>query len=86
MQTADSQQIVKRFFIALSFLKEAKVIRGRQTFTRMHDINRWNMNTCEKNPKSDMFQMAWLTYLIKDFGINGNWLLTGDGDMFINKK
>ena len=51
----------------------------------MHGINRWNMNTVEKNPASDMFQTAWLTYLVEDFGISANWLLTGNGNMFINK-
>ena len=85
MQTEDTQRIIKRFFQTLDFLKEAKVIRGRQTFTRMHGINRRNMNTAEKNPASDMFQTAWLTYLVEDFGISANWLLTGKGNMFINK-
>ena len=85
MQTQDSQKIIKRFFQTLAFLKEAKVIRGKQTFTREHNINRWNMNTLEKNPSSDIFQAAWLTYLVKDYGINAHWLLTGEGDMFINK-
>ena len=86
MQTKDSQKIIKRFFQTLDFLKEAKVIRGKQTFTREHGINRWNMNTLEKNPSSDIFQSAWLTYLVKDYGINAHWLLTGEGDMFINKN
>lgn len=85
MQTEDTQRIIKRFFQTLDFLKEAKVIRGRQTFTRMHGINRWNMNTVEKKPSSDMFQTAWLAYLVEDFGISANWLLTGKGNMFINK-
>lgn len=85
MQTADTQSIIKRFFQTLDFLKEAKVIRGRQTFTRMHGINRWNMNTVEKNPASDMFQTAWLTYLVEDFNISAHWLLTGKGNMFINR-
>lgn len=85
MQTADTQSIIKRFFQTLDLLKEAKVIRGRQTFTRMHGINRWNMNTVEKNPASDMFQTAWLTYLVEDFNVSAHWLLTGKGNMFINR-
>lgn len=82
MQSEDSQRIVKRFFQALHLVIEARVIRGKQTFTRKHGINRWNMNTVEKNPSSDMFQMAWLAYLVEDFNFSAHWLLTGQGNMF----
>ena len=85
MQRKDGQKIIERFFQTLDFLKEAKVIRGKQTFTREYGINRWNMNTLEKNLSSDIFQSAWLTYLVKDYGISAHWLLTGEGNMFINK-
>ena len=81
MQTEDSQKIIVRFFQALQFLKEHKVIRGKQTFTRKYDINRWNMNTLEKEPSRDIFQPAWLTYLVEDFGVSAQWLLTGQGEI-----
>ena len=81
MQTEDSQKVIKRFFQALLYLKETKVIRGRQTFTRTYGINRWNMSTLEKNPRSDIFQVAWLTYLVQDYGVSAQWLLTGRGEM-----
>lgn len=80
MQTEDSQRVIKRFFEALQVLKERHIIRGKQTFTNRYDINRWNMNTLEKNPASDIFQPAWLTYLVRDYGISATWLLTGRGD------
>ncbi len=82
MQTEDSQKVTRRFFEALRRLKEDKRIRGKQTFTREHDINRWNMNTLEKNPASDIFQSAWLTYLIEDYGVSAHWLLTGRGEFY----
>lgn len=81
MQTEDSQKIVKRFFEALYFLIDTKQIRGKQTFTRMYCINRWNMNKLEKKPESDIFQVSWLTYLVNDFGISAKWLLTGIGKL-----
>lgn len=34
MQTEDSQKVIKRFFEALRYLKDEKIIRGKQTFTR----------------------------------------------------
>lgn len=49
MQTEDSQKVVRRFFEALYRLKDDGKIRGKQTFTREFDINRWNLNKLEKN-------------------------------------
>ncbi len=81
MQTPDSQKVVKRFFQAIYYLKEQRIIRGKQTFTAKYKINRWNMNTLEKDLTRDIFQPAWLTYLVKDFGVSSEWLLTGKGEI-----
>lgn len=86
MQTEHSQIIVNRFFEALRILKANKLIRGKQTFTNRYNINRWNFNTLEKEPARDIFQVAWLEYLVSDFGVSPMWLLTGEGEFFITKK
>ena len=85
MQTEDSQLIVTRFFAALDKLKEDKVIRGKQTFTRRYGINRWNIITLSKEPSRDIFQPAWLTYLVRDYGVSASWLLTGTGKFYKRK-
>jgi hypothetical protein len=86
MQTTDSQKVISRFFQALYYLKSERVIRGKQTFTSRYGINRWNMNTLEKDLARDIFQTAWLTYLVNDYGISAEWLLTGKGDICAKKK
>lgn len=86
MQTAESQEVIRRFFQALYALKAKRIIRGKQTFTNRYGINRWNMNTLEKEPERDIFQTAWLTYLVRDYGLSSRWLLTGQGDMFAAQK
>ena len=85
MQIPESQAIVKRFFAALYRLKDDKKIRGKQTFTREYDINRWNLNTLEKEPERDIFQVAWLSFLVRDSGVSAMWLLTGFGDFYQKK-
>lgn len=86
MQTKDSQEIISRFFQALYRLKSEGVIRGKQTFTRAHEINRWNMNTLEKDMTRDIFQPAWLAYLVKDYGVSADWLLTGRGEILTRAR
>lgn len=82
MQTATSQIIVRRFFEAVHELKSRKVIRGVQTFTTRYGINKRNFYTCEAQPERDMFQVAWLGYLVSDFKVSAQWLLTGEGSKF----
>lgn len=82
MQTIDSQAIVVRFFNALQRLKDDHRIRGKKTFTERYGINRWNMLTLEKEPSRDIFQPAWLTYLVRDYGVSPIWLLLGEGDFY----
>ncbi len=83
MQTEESAKITKRFFEALYELKNRGIIRGKQTFTNRYDINRWNLNALEKGESTqNSVQLDWLTYLVRDYGISGRWLLTGEGEMF----
>lgn len=85
MQNNDSQKVVARFFEAIYRLKADKVIRGKQTFTRKYGINRWNFNTLEKEPERDIFQAAWLTYLVRDYNVSARWLLTGEGEFYARR-
>lgn len=85
MQNNDSQKVVARFFESIYRLKADKVIRGKQTFTRKYGINRWNFNTLEKEPERDIFQAAWLTYLVRDYNVSARWLLTGEGEFYARR-
>ena len=86
MQSEDSQKIVGRFFEALTRLKDSNVIRGKRTFTERFSVNRWNLLTLEKDYSRDIFQPAWLTYLVTAYGVSAEWLLTGKGEFLNNKK
>lgn len=85
MQTSDSQKIIERFFKALYYLKEQKKIRGKQTFTNRFNINRWNLHTLEQDMSRDIFQPAWLNYLVENYNISAEWLITGKGEITSRK-
>lgn len=79
-----SQKIIDRFFEVLYDLKARRVIRGKQTFTNRYGIVRWDLNNVEKKRSPGSFQMSWLGYLIRDYGVSSLWLMTGQGDMYVN--
>lgn len=78
----DGVAITKRFFLAIDVLITQKKIRGLNTFTTMHDINYWNLCTLRSDPSIRVLKPEFLTYLVSDFGISAEWLLTGVGSMF----
>lgn len=86
MQNDDSVKINRRFFKALRLLKAHRAIRGIKTFTDRYGINRRNMATCEKEPHRGLFQLAWLTYIVRDYGVSARWLVLGEGNIFTNGK
>lgn len=74
-------QITGRFFEALAWLKATRKIRGVKTFTDRYGIHRRSLQRIQKDPQMYSLKVAWLTYLVVDYGIDARWLLTGEGQM-----
>jgi len=79
-------QITNRFFRAIETLKEQGEIRGLQTFTDRHKINRWNLNTVKFNPETSVLKPEWINLLVCDFGVSADWIITGKGKIFGNSN
>lgn len=73
--------ITNRFFEALAWLKESRQIRGVKTFTDRYGINRRSLRRIQESPDRNSLKAAWLAFLVRDYGINAAWLLTGEGQM-----
>lgn len=73
--------VTKRFFEALDMLK-AQRKTNLLTFTKAHAINYWNINTVKNQPEIRVLKPEWITYLVIDYGISADWILTGRGSMF----
>lgn len=74
--------VTKRFFEAIGMLKAQRRIRGMFTFTELYGINYWNISTVKAQPEIRVLKPEWIVYLVRDYGISAEWVLTGKGDMF----
>lgn len=74
--------ITKRFFLALDVAISQRKARGLRSFTESHGINYWNFSTFKKNPDGRAIKSEWLAWIVEDYDVNAEWLLTGVGVMF----
>lgn len=82
MNTPISKQIMERFYSALDAIIAKKDIRGVATYCRLYEIDRRNFIAQRKDPERGWFQLSWLHPMVKEYGVNAEWLLTGMGRMF----
>lgn len=80
--SSEGEQITKRFFKAIDFLIEHKYIRGVKTFSTRYNINYWNFKTLKKEPDKRILKPEYINFLVVDYGISANWIITGNGEMF----
>ena len=83
MNTPITMKIIERFYEALYTIIEKHLIRGVATYCRLYDIDRRNLYKQKKDLNRGWFQVSWLYPLVKNYGVNAEWLLTGKGKMFI---
>lgn len=73
---------MERFYSALDAIIAMKKIRGVNTYCTLYDIDRRNLIAQRKDPDRGWFQVSWLYPMVKEYGIDAKWLLTGVGRMF----
>ena len=80
MTTQEHDEITERFFEALAWLKASRRLRGVKTFCDLYGIHRRTLQRIQKQHTTEL-RAAWLTYLVRDYGISARWLLTGEGEI-----
>jgi hypothetical protein len=83
MQNEEGIKIVERFFEVIYDLKKRRNIRGKQSFTRHYNINNGNFWQLEQDKSRNILQLAWISYLVRDFNVSAEWIFTGKGKMYV---
>lgn len=78
-------EIKMRFFEVLDTLAANKVIRGVGTFAKMHGLNASNLRNLRYQDNWSV-SAEYIYYIVRDFGINSQWLITGNGPMFSDEN
>ncbi len=76
----ETKEMTDRFFSALEALSKEKVIRGRGTFVRRYGIDLRNFY--KVRDYIIRIKPEWLIYLVRDYNVSAEWLMTGRGEMF----
>lgn len=84
MNTPESKQVMERFYSALDAIIAKGDIRGVATYCRLYDIDRRNFIAQRNDLERSIFQLSWMKPMVKEYGVNAEWLLTGFGRMFKN--
>lgn len=82
MNSFISTQINDRYFQALDTVINLGLIRGVQTFTNEHNIDRRNFLSTKKESSTRQIRLDWIYYLVNDFNVSAEWIITGKGRMF----
>ena len=80
--SGEAKLINRRFFEAIDALKRDRRLSGIYGFSLKYNLSHSNLFMI-KSREQGVVNMEYLTYLVRDFGISAHWLLTGEGDMFI---
>lgn len=81
-----STGIKRRFYEAFNILIDAHVIKGRQTYCRLYDIDKRQFYAQEKELERKLLKLYWLVPLVEVYNVSARWLLTGKGRMMAAKK
>lgn len=83
----NEEEIALRFFAAIDRLKQENAIRGLKTFCDRYSLNRTRYSRLRFAVENGVqcgyksVETSALSALVLDYGISGDWLLTGMGKM-----
>ncbi len=86
MVSETGQHITSRFFEVADALVSQGRLRGVQTLAKEIGILGSTLRKLRKQPEVYTLKPEFMPYLITEYGVSAEWLLTGRGEMFSGAK
>lgn len=81
MTEIDNISTTDRFFAVLDVLLATNKTK-LQTFCRELNVDKRNFVKQRDDHTRQMLKTSWLSFIVVNYNVNANWLLTGRGEMF----
>lgn len=85
MNNPESVKIVGRFYEAINLLINQGKLKSKRAFALGHEIEYTSFSRCEKEKKSNRFQISWIPYLTTEYPISLEWIMTEKGRILTKK-
>ncbi len=82
MNDPKTQEIITRYFQVVRELKKSGRMKFIKGMCANNGIDYKTFQLSMKNPASQRFQISWIVYLCKDYGVSHEYILFGKGDVF----
>lgn len=81
MNNPESIQIIDRFYKAINMLIDNGALKSKREFALTYKIEYTSFSRCEHEQESDRFQLSWISYLVTNYPVSLEWIMTGKGGM-----
>ena len=81
----NTSEVFERMHEVVAYLKGKRIIRFQKDIAETLGMNKVTVSQALKGNES-YFTESFVRKFCEAFGINGKWLLTGDGEMLISKR
>lgn len=79
----DTIAIMERFYLAFQTSLDKGLIKNTTSFCADFHIDKRHFYTQRKDLGRGYFEVSWMLPLIRHYGVSANWLLTGNGTMYL---
>ncbi len=79
----DTIAIMERFYLAFQTSLDKGLIKNTTAFCTDFNIDKRHFYTQRKDLGRGYFEVSWMLPLIRNYGVSANWLLTGNGTMYL---